>query len=358
MRRRRFNSYKKWKPLTPWMESIRMRPGLPVLLAPVIQVSDIIDICAGYEQFTRMHNAPNLLMATNKIMHSTMYSYTACNTPLLRFTNYSLLHMLTRCAFSTRASCNYVVKSASTASRVKFINYTSGSLCGDSPISRLIAHRVFTSREEGKWKAVTFIAFSSKSGTLPSLLDGLKVYSIFGSEYTFTVCKELPPEQNNVVDVTMGGLAGEAEALNRALAAASKLINDNIDPVSEIFKDAVLSRYNFFVKQRLTAPKRILERPPLPSESPSTRPLPQWDPLFPQRSHSPLDKRLETECFQKPEFKSIDELMFAFSTHTIDSFTGLGRPLSPLEPTTEFFKYQSLVFYSPQSTAIQSVEID
>ena len=260
------------------------------------------------------------------------------------------------------APVNHVADIIDACSGVKFINYMTGSFNGDPPASRLTAHRVFTYKEPGKWRATTFIAFTSKSGFLPSVFNGLSVYSIHGSEYTFTVVKDLPQERHNVVDVTLNGVASEAEALRRAVVTSSEFINEEINPMSEPFNDAVLSRYNFFVRQRMTptASRQCSESSesvqsvgsPMQPRITAQPPLPPGPPPYPPPG------RLKAESFHKPDFESIEDLMFAFSTHVIDTSTGLGRALSPLELMTDRSKYQPLVFCSPQPITVQCVEVD
>ena len=52
--------------------------------------------------------------------------------------------------------------------------------------------------------------------------------------------------------------------------------------------------------------------------------------------------------FDKPDFKSVDELMYAFSTHVVDTFTGLERERALVEIPRDPFKYQRLVFFHSQ----------
>ena len=268
---------------------------------------------------------------------------------------------------------------------VKFINYMSESFHGAPPASRLTAQRFYTHGHGKSWSARTrCIAFGSKCGTLPGLLSGLTTYNVFGSEYTFKIAKgvarKIEMQGNSVVDVTLGGFAKETEALNIAVVAASESINEDINPLTSTFKDAVSSRYNFFVKQLLMlstthqysdtyeSAQRVgypvqLTQPPLPPGPPP----PLSPPAHPRSPlHIGVDRlSLRSGCrgggdgaFCKPKFKSVDELMFAFSTHVIDSVTGVGRPLSPLEPMLDCSKCQPLVFCSAQPVIVQSPEID
>lgn len=265
---------------------------------------------------------------------------------------------------------------------VKFINYMSESFHGAPPASRLTAQSFYTHTHD---RHVTrCIAFGSKCGTLPGLLSGLTTYNVFGSEYTFKIAaKGVPIQGNNVVDVTLGGFAKEPEALNIAVVAASESINEDINPLTSTFKEAVSSRYNFFVKQilmlsttrkysdtyesaqRVASPVQPTQPPlppgPPPPLSPTAHPLPPLPP-----PHVGVDRLSpRSGCrdggngtFCKPKFKSVEDLMFAFSTHVIDSVTGVGRPLSPLEPMLDCSKFQPLVFCSAQPVIVQSPEID
>ena len=228
------------------------------------------------------------------------------------------------------------------------VNYINGieSSNDDNPgIVRLKANSVFTAREAGQWRSQTFAAFSTLNGTLPTVLKKRHAYIAKGSEYALTIADKLPEERHNVVDVSLNGLASDTEALYKTVAALAMSINENINPHSQAFKDAVASRFSLFARQRITP--SVKREPSANSESSASTnnslPTPSMHSLSHPRRHKSI-----TAAFKKPVFDSIEELLhFAFATHTIDHITGLGRPLLPDELPTDPSKCQALVFCSP-----------
>jgi len=278
-----------WKSFIPWQETPSRTKG-PVCLAPVNTVADIIDMCAT-------------------------------------------------------------------------VNYINGveSINDENPGTvKLKANCVFTARKEGQWRSQTFAAFSTPSGILPAVLKDLLAYTANGSEYALIVADQLPVDRQNVVDVTFNGVASDTMILHKTVASLSASINENISAHSEAFKDAVASRFSFFARQRLipsvkresstnsesstsknnlpqTSSIRILQRP-RPRRPTSITPAP------PPQGRSP---NMTATTFKKPTFASIEDLLFAFATHTIDHRTGHGRPLAPHESPADPSKCQALVFCCP-----------
>lgn len=196
----------------------------------------------------------------------------------------------------------------------------------------LYASCVFSAHQNGNWRAQTFIAFRSLSGALPDCFGAYPTHSVAGSTYTFLRVAQLPEERHCVVDVDVGNSAPERETLNRAILAASCAINEDINPESAPFLDAVASRYSFFVRLARS-------QPPAP-DSPvamAMPPLPPGDP--------PLRKRVET--FEKPVFSTAEDLFHAFATHTKDANTGAVRALAPAETLKDKRGFQPLVFCPP-----------
>ena len=239
------------------------------------------------------------------------------------------------------------------------VDYINNRISKDGHTSRslLQADAVLTSCIDGQWRAQAYVVLRTAAGVIPHIFNG-PYFLAPGSNYTMTVVNNEPENAcNRVCMHTDRPSFSSEESIRNAILCVAPLVNENVDPLSLAFKDAVSSRLVMFMRhhvkdqstgQRDTLAGSSSNSSDTETDSGYSSPASPRPPVM-RMPPLPLQKPPRPPPFEKPRFITIEDLLqSAFATHFVDS-KGFGRPVSPLAPPNHA-EYQPLVFCSVMSS--------
>lgn len=148
-----------------------------------------------------------------------------------------------------------------------------------------------------------WVLFTTESNSFPVDKASGTLFSIHGSPYAFFVVEGEPPNVTYSYKLPSSNAASIDDIHIAAARAAAALVADRLDTKEAIgsFVDAVSSRFKYFTRVRLgvtledPAPTRapVCTKPPLPGQNKQVKP------------------------FERPNFEKLDDLLWAFGTHTL-----------------------------------------
>ena len=162
---------------------------------------------------------------------------------------------------------------------------------------------VVTTQDKLNGRVCHSVLFTTESNSFPVDKTSGTLFSIHGSPYAFSVVYGDPPDVTYSYKLPSGNVASIDDIHIAAARAAATLVDERLDSKEAIssFVDAVSSRFKYFTRVRLGV---TLEDPA------STRVPPRPKPLSPE-------ERKHLKPFKKPQFQRLDDLLWAFATHTV-----------------------------------------
>ena len=154
-------------------------------------------------------------------------------------------------------------------------------------------------------KFAHWILFTTESNAFPVEKRDGSLLSIHGSSYAFSVVKGHPPNviyEYKLPDYNDARIDDINFAAARAVATLLKERMDGNETMN-FFTDKVASRLKYFTRVRLG----VTLEDAMPTHTPVAHPTPC----------SP-DEREHFEPFVKPTFQNLDDLLWAFATHTVE----------------------------------------
>jgi hypothetical protein len=160
-----------------------------------------------------------------------------------------------------------------------------------------------------------FVVFRTASEAFPlSEIPPGAPFGVVGSNYRFTVIDKIIEGVNNRFVCERSSSASLDKIQASAACAAGVLINENVDGDSQVFQDAVSSRFLFFTRTKTGVKVDDPDNyPPLPVPS------------------RPVSTEGTVTPFVRPKFEKLDDLLAAFATHAVRSKGGKPYIVGPTE---------------------------
>ena len=173
---------------------------------------------------------------------------------------------------------------------------------------------VHTTQDRFDGRICHWVLFTTESNSFPVDKESGTLFSIHGSPYAFSVVEGEPPNVTYSYKLPSSNAASIDDIHIAAARAAATLVAERLDTKEAIssFVDAVSSRFKYFTRVRLgvtledSAPTRapVRTKPPSPGQNKKVKP------------------------FERPNFEKLDDLLWAFATHTVGENADTQIPVS------------------------------
>lgn len=162
---------------------------------------------------------------------------------------------------------------------------------------------VVTTQDKFNGRVSNWILFTTESNSFPVDKTSGTLFSIHGSPFAFSVVEGDPPNVTHSYKLPNCNASSIDDIHIAAARVAATLVDEFLDSkeATSSFVDAVSSRFKYFTRVRLGVTLEDATSARVPARP---KPLSQ-------------DERKHLKPFKKPQFKHLDDLLWAFATHTV-----------------------------------------